>query len=98
MDGEVVPAKATLKEARYWTHVYTDILTMEEKVLQRVRKLMTTQSAQVQQEVELTNVPVIVAQVERFRQRLSYWNARVDELNDGSAHPAKGKRIEADGR
>lgn len=98
MDGEVVPATATLKEARYWTQVYSEILTMEEKVLARVRTLMTTQSLQVKQEVELTNVPVIVAQVERFRQRLSYWNARVEELNDGSdSTGARRKRAQADG-
>lgn len=91
MDGEVVPATATLKEARYWTQVYNEILTMEEKVLARVRTLMTTQSLQVKQEVELTNLPVIVAQVERFRQRLSYWNARVEELNDGSDSTGQGE-------
>ena len=31
-------------------------------------------------EVELTNVPVVAAQAERFRQRLGFWTARVGEL------------------
>ena len=83
MDGEGLPATASLTDARYWAQVYTEILTMEEQVLDRVRRLMSAQSAQVQHEVELTNLPVIVAQVERFRQRLSYWSARVDQLNHG---------------
>jgi len=30
--------------------------------------------------VELTNVPVVVAQAERFRRRHGYWEARVREL------------------
>ena len=80
MDGEGPPARATLKEALYWSNIYSEILTMEEKVLGRIEQLMAAQSAQARREVELTNVPVVVAQAERFRQRLGYWKARVFEL------------------
>jgi hypothetical protein len=80
MDGEVVPGDATLKQAVYWSEVYTDILAMEEKVLARIRELMLTQSDTARHEVELTNVPVVVAQAERFRQRLGYWETRVADL------------------
>ena len=88
MDGEGVPGDSTLEHAIYWRQIYTEILSMEEKVLARIRQLMDTQSETVQREVELTNVPVVVAQAERFRQRLGYWNARVSEL-DGDGHPHK---------
>ena len=81
MDGEGVPSDATLEQAVYWSEVYTEILAMEEKVLARIRELMLTQSATARHEVELTNVPVVVAQAERFRQRLGYWEARVESLN-----------------
>src|ERR1700674_2377886 len=81
MDGEGVLAEATLEHALYWRQIYLEILTMEEKVLARIRQLMTTQSDEGRREVELTNVPVVVAQAERFRQRLSYWDARVGQLN-----------------
>lgn len=84
MDGEGPPAGATREEAAYWLNVYTEILAMEEKVLRRVEQLMATQSVAARREVELTNVPVIVAQVERFRQRRGYWQARAAEL-DGQA-------------
>jgi hypothetical protein len=84
MDGEGVPGDATLERAIYWRQIYTEILAMEEKVLDRIRQLMNTQSDVARHEVELTNVPVVVAQAERFRQRLGYWEARVVEL-DG--HP-----------
>lgn len=70
-------------EAAYWLQVYTEILEMEEGVLRRINDLMATQSAQARREVELTNVPVIESQVERFRQRLGYWKARSVELHDG---------------
>jgi hypothetical protein len=80
MDGEGVPGDASLEQAVYWRQVYTEILAMEEKVLERIRQLMLTQSETARHEVELTNVPVVVAQAERFRQRLGYWNTRVAEL------------------
>lgn len=81
MDGEGLLADATLEHALYWRQIYTEILAMEEKVLDRIRQLMNTQSEEARREVELTNVPVVVAQAERFRQRLSYWEARVAQLN-----------------
>ena len=80
MDGEGVPGDATLQQSVYWSEVYTEILAMEEKVLARIRELMLTQSDTARREVELTNVPVVVAQAERFRQRLGYWEARVEDL------------------
>jgi hypothetical protein len=81
MDLEGVPADATLEQALYWRQIYTEILAMEEKVLATIRKLMATQSEAGRREVELTNVPVVVAQAERFRRRLGYWEARVQHLN-----------------
>jgi hypothetical protein len=53
---------------------------MEEKVLKRIQDLMVKQSPRARREVELTNVPVVAAQAERFRQRLGFWTARVREL------------------
>jgi len=80
MEGEGIPAEASLKQALYWRTIYTEILAMEEKVLFRIRQLMARQSEAGRREVELTNVPVVVAQAEKFRQRLVYWEARVQQL------------------
>jgi len=87
MEGEGLPGEASLEQAIYWRQVYSEILAMEEKVLERIRQLMLTQSETARREVELTNVPVVVAQAERFRQRLGYWTTRVQELK-GAADPA----------
>jgi hypothetical protein len=84
MDGENVPADASLKQALYWRQIYSEILAMEETVLDRIHQLMARQSAAARREVELTNVPVVVAQAEKFRQRLGYWEARIQQL-DGSS-------------
>src|SRR5579872_3194259 len=86
MDGEGVVADSTLEHALYWRKIYREILEMEEKVLARILQLMDTQSVEIRREVELTNVPVVVAQAERFRQRLGYWDARVGELDGQAVH------------
>jgi hypothetical protein len=80
MDGEGIPGESNMEQAVYWTKVYTEILAMEEKVVARVRQLMETQSPAARHEVMLTNVPVVVAQAERFRQRLGYWEARLEAI------------------
>ena len=81
LDGEGVLAELTLESALYWRQIYSEMLEMEEKVLARIDLLMDTQSEVVVREVELANVPVVVAQADRFRQRLGYWEARVTELD-----------------
>jgi hypothetical protein len=87
MDREGDPAAATLEQALYWRNLYSEILTMEESVLERIRQLMAGQSAQARREVELTNVPVVVAQLERFRARGKLWESRVHacQSNGGTA-------------
>jgi hypothetical protein len=80
MDGEADPKTASLEQARYWKQVYLEILAMEDKVMERIQDLMSRQSAQARREVELTNVPVVAAHAERFRRRLGFWTARVNEL------------------
>jgi hypothetical protein len=80
MDGESDPKTASMEQALYWRQIYREILSMEEKVLKRIEDLMVKQSPQARREVELTNVPVVAAQAERFRARLGFWTARVREL------------------
>jgi len=80
MDGEGDPKVATLEQALFWKQIYVEVLDMEEKVLVRIQDLMAKQGPEARHEVELTNVPVVAAQAERFRQRLGFWAARVQEL------------------
>ncbi len=90
MDGEGDPRTASLEEALFWRNIYAEILAMEELVLQRIRDLMATQSPQARREVELTNVPVVVAQAQRFRSRLGYWESRVEAVTAFVAEPGAG--------
>ena len=77
MEDEADPATASLEQAVFWRNIYTEILAMEEAVLARIHHLMAGQTPEARREVELTNVPVIVAQVERFRSRQGIWGSRV---------------------
>jgi hypothetical protein len=80
MDGEADLGSASIDQARFWRKVYSEILVMETKVMERVQELMAVESPTVRREVELTNVPVIASQVERFRQRHAFWDLKVREL------------------
>lgn len=78
---------SSLKEALFWRGTYREILIMEEKVLARIGELMAAQSETSRREVGLSNVPVIAAQVERFRSRLGYWDARLHLLQPKGNSP-----------
>ena len=84
MEAEPDIAASSLHEARFWRGIYAEILAMEEKVLAKVIDLMAKQSAVARREVELSNVPVIAAQLDRFRVRFGYWDERV-RLLEGDA-------------
>jgi hypothetical protein len=91
MEGEADLATATLDQALFWKNIYTEILAMEESVLERIHQLMADQSPQARQEVALTNVPVVVAQAERFRSRLGFWDSaciRITARDDAAAAAA----------
>jgi hypothetical protein len=80
MDGEQDIATSSVDQAVFWRDTYREILAMEESVMARVVELMAAQSVTARREVELSNVPVIAAQVERFRSRLGYWEKRLQAL------------------
>ncbi len=80
MEGEQDIDSASRPQAIFWRDTYQEILTMEEQVLARIEELMATRSESTRREAQLSNVPVITAQIERFRSRLGYWEARLKQL------------------
>ena len=77
MELEQDIGSSSLIQATFWRDTYREILTMEEAVLARVHELMARQSPTTRREAELSNLPVISAQVRRFRTRLGYWEDRL---------------------
>jgi len=93
MLGEADLASASLQTAVFWKNIYREILAMEEKVLERINELMAFQSPEARREIQLTNVPVVESQAQRFRDRLGYWDAQVHKLEQSGS---RGKRRSAD--
>jgi hypothetical protein len=80
METEADPLTGNVEQAMFWQRIYGEIVVMEEGVLQRIHELMAKQSPEARREVELSNVPVVVAQLARFKQRRGYWDTRLQEL------------------
>jgi hypothetical protein len=80
METEADPLTGTLEQAVYWEKIYGEIVTMEEGVLARIRELMVDQSPEARREAELSNVPVVFAQLARFKRRHGYWEKRIRQL------------------
>jgi hypothetical protein len=80
METEADPLTGTMEQASYWQRIYGEIVVMEEGVLARIHELMLNQSPEARREVELSNVPVVVAQLARFKRRRGYWDKRLQEL------------------
>ncbi len=81
MTTEPEARSTTIEEARFWRDTYAEILHVEEQVLAKVHELKARHSPEVRREVQMSNVPVITAQLERFRHRHEHWSSRVSELD-----------------
>ena len=82
MDGEGETILASVDATLFWRNTYSELVALEEGVLDRVQGLIVALSAEARHEVELTNVPVFEAQLERFRSRLRLWETRLDDHPD----------------
>ena len=60
--------------------IYTEILAMDETIINRIRQLMVTQSNHGDDEGSLDNMRLILAQLEKIGRRIAYWNARLRSL------------------
>ena len=81
METEADPLTGNLEQAVYWHKIYSEIVVMEEGVLARIHELMADQSAEARREAELSNVPVVFAQLARFKRRRGYWDKRIEQLS-----------------
>jgi hypothetical protein len=77
------PASASLVEARHWASVYRSLVALEEQLLDLFASHIPSMPREAQIEAEETNLPVLLAQVERFRHRLQFWVTRERELELG---------------
>jgi hypothetical protein len=87
METEADPLTGSLEQAVYWRKIYGEIVEMEEGVLTRIHELMAAQSPEARREAELSNVPVVFAQLKRFKRRCGYWDKRIQQLTEPAHLP-----------
>jgi hypothetical protein len=80
-DGDAASrAAVTITQAQYMIRIYSEILAMDETIMERVRQLVVKESENGEREADLTNMRLILAQLEKIGRRIAYWNSRVRAL------------------
>lgn len=80
MVGATAPL-SPIAQALYWREIYTEIVDAEESFITQMRALMVGLSYQAHRAIEVNNVAPILAQIDKCRTRLGYWDACVAELD-----------------
>ena len=75
------PDSSSLAEARRWIGVYRHLVSLEEQLLDVLAGSIPSMPRESQIEAEETNLPLLLSQVERFRNRLDFWIRRERELS-----------------
>lgn len=86
MDGED-PGTQSAQTAHQWLKAYAELLELEADLLDTIAERMPGMSDEARHETEEANLPVIVTQIERFRQRLEFWRQRKQELGRSDGQP-----------
>jgi hypothetical protein len=76
-------ALATITQAQFMIGIYGEIVAMDQVIIERVRQLLMSPSDH-NEATTLANLQLVLAQLEKVGERLSYWNDRVHELAEGS--------------
>jgi len=74
------PAADSLDEAERWIRIYHHLLSLEQDLFDRLAMHLPSMPLAAQREAEETNLPVLMATLERFRHRLAFWQRRREEL------------------
>ena len=77
------PETDSPNEARHWVAVYSNLVELEQKLLDLLARMIPNMPRDAQREAEETNLPVLASQIERFRHRLEYWSKRRTKLEKG---------------
>ena len=80
VDPFASPAVVALTQAQNMIGIYAEILAMHETVMERVRHILVRQSGDGDHEADLTNLRLILAQLEKLGERTAFWNDRLQTL------------------
>jgi hypothetical protein len=79
LEGED-PATLFARDARHWIAVYREMIGFKEDLLARVEDQLSRLHRSARQDVVDNDISIIVAQLDRYRQRLEYWYTRQWQL------------------
>ena len=80
-------AVESITQARFMVRIYSEILAMDETIMERIEQLMLgQQSGTGDSAATLGNMTLILAQLEKVGERIAFWNSRVRELVEGQLH------------
>lgn|SRR5487761_26951 len=83
-------AEAAITQAQYMIGIYAEILAMDKKIIERIRKLIVAHSDNSDREADLTNLRLILVQLEKVGKRIAFWNTRLQRLvKDQLSPPAR---------
>jgi len=75
LEGED-PDTQYAQDARHWVAIYRELIAFKASVLARVQAQVRRLPATSRPEATATDVPIIEAQLERYRRRLEFWYQR----------------------
>ena len=73
-------AVAAIGQAQYMVAIYAEIVAMDQTIIERVRQLVVRQSNEVDRETSVSNLRLVLVQLEKVGERISYWNSRLHAL------------------
>ena len=79
LDGASAKALATITQAQYMVGIYGEIVAMDQVIMERVRHLLMSRTAH-SEATTLANLQLVLEQLEKVGERLSYWNDRIHAL------------------
>ena len=82
MDGEDPDAQAP-EIARRWWGVYGELERLETELLDLLAERAAKMSEDARREAGETNLPILLSQLTRFRERHAYWRQRAQDLDGG---------------
>jgi L-lactate utilization protein LutC len=73
-------AIAAITQAQYMVAIYAEIVAMDQTIIERVRALVVRQSSAVDRETSVSNLRLVLVQLEKVGERIAFWNSRVHAL------------------
>jgi hypothetical protein len=67
-------------QAQFMLRIYAEILAMDETIMERIRQLLVKELAQGDRDDSVANLKLVLTQLEKVGERISFWNGQVREV------------------